>query len=203
MVNKKHDRLLSFFIGSSGYLVPRPHNEYVKLSKTMHPFLLGKRDIYYFYNLEKSLYGIRATLEALKFIVANEGKVLFVSNSLTLHSRFALENNIDCIPCKRGSIAKSKYADLVFLMGVEKENLVESHRKCLLLVGVGSPTMSQIAYPVNLNVESPFLSDWFLGALYTSYIYGKRVKKGVKASPPITSLLGKGRSKINLKKNAV
>ena len=36
---------LSFLIGSSRYLVPRPSNEDVRISKTMHPDLLGKRNI--------------------------------------------------------------------------------------------------------------------------------------------------------------
>nr|YP_009073508.1 ribosomal protein S2 [Scytosiphon lomentaria]AIQ78513.1 ribosomal protein S2 [Scytosiphon lomentaria] len=187
MLNKKQARLLSFFIGSSGYLVPRPYNEYVKISKTMHPFILGKRNIHHFYDLEKSLYGIRATMEVFKNIVASGGKILFVSNSFPLRRRFAKEQNINCIKWKRGSLAKSKDVDLVFLDGVEKENLVEAHRKCLLLVGVGSPTMSKISYPFNLNLESPLLSDWFLGAIYTTYLQGKKKKKS-----SITSLLGKG-----------
>ena len=190
MLNKKQARLISFFIGSSGYLVPRPYNEYVKISKTMHPFLIGKRNLYYFYDLEKSLYGIRATMEIFKNVVANGGKILFVSNSLVLHQRFAKEPNINCIKWKRGSIEKLKDADLVFLDGVQKENLVEAHRKCLLLIGIGSSTMSKISYPFNLNIESSFLSDWFLGLIYTSYMQGKRVKKS-----SINSLLGKGRLK--------
>ena len=192
MLNKKHARLLSFFIGSSGYLVPRPYNEYVKISKTMYPFLLGKRNINYFYDLEKSLYGIRATMEVLKNIVADEGKVLFISDSLILESRFSFEANLNYIKWKRGSLAKSKNADLVFLSGVEKENLVEAHRKCLLLVGIGSPTMSSISYPFNLNIDSYLLSDWFFGALYTSCLQGTRQVKKKKA---IYSLLGKGKSK--------
>ena len=192
MLNKKHARLLSLFIGSSGYLVPRPSDEYVKISKTMYPFLLGKRNIHYFYDLEKSLYGIRATMEVLKNIIANEGKILFISNSLILQSRFALESNINCIKWKRGSLAKSKDADLVFLDGVEKENLVEAHRKCLLLVGIGSSTMSKISYPFNLNINSPLLSDWFFGALYATCLEGTRLSKKKSA---ISSLLGKGKSK--------
>ena len=195
MLNKKQARLLSFFIGSSGYLVPRPYDEYVKISKTMHPFLIGKRDIHYFYNLEKSLYGIRATMEIFKNIIANGGKVTFISNSLILHQRFAKEPNLKCIKWKRGSISKSKDADLVFLEGVQKENLVEAHRKCLLLIGVGSPTMSKISYPFNLNIESPLLSDWFLGLLHTSYVQGNRKKK-----PPMNSLLGRGQLKNEIKK---
>nr|WVH38370.1 ribosomal protein S2 [Colpomenia sinuosa] len=190
MINKKQARLLSFFIGSSGYLVPRPYNEYVKISKTMHPFLLGKRNIHYFYNLEKSLYGIRATMEVFKNIIANGGNILFISNSSVLRQRFSKEPNINCIQWKRGSIAKSKNADLVILDGVEKENLIEAHRKCLLLVGIGSSTMSKISYPFNLNIESPLISDWFLGVLYTTYIQGRRKKKS-----QIKSLLGKGRIK--------
>ena len=198
MLNKKHSRLLSFFICSSGYLVPRPSNEYVKISKTMYPFLLGKRNIHYFYDLEKSLYGIRATMEVLKNIVANEGKVLFISDSLILQPRFALEANLSSIKWKRGSLAKSKDADLVFLNRVEKENLVEAHRKCLLLVGVGSSTMSKVAYPFNLNVNSPLLSDWFFGALYITCVQGIRLSKIKKKVVP--SLLGKGKSKrLNIK----
>lgn len=194
MLNKKQSRLLSFFIGSSGYLVPRPYNEYVKVSKTMYPFLLGKRNIHYFYDLEKSLYGIRATMEVLKNIVANEGKVLLISNSLSLQPRFVLEANINSIKWERGSIAKSKDADLVFLSEVEKENLVEAHRKCLLLVGVGSSTMSKIAYPFNLNIESPLLSDWFFGAFYTTCVQGKRAAGNLNKKK-IPSLLGKGKCK--------
>lgn len=197
MLNKKHSRLLSFFIGSSGYLIPRPSDEYVKISKTMYPFLLGKRNIHYFYDLEKSLYGIRATMEVLKNIVANEGKVLFISNSLILQSSFAFEANLNTLKWKRGYLGKSKDADLVFLNGVEKENLVEAHRKCLLLVGIGSSTMSKISYPFNLNVNSPLLSDWFYGALYTTCVQGARLSKKKRAIP---SLLGKGKGKtFNLK----
>lgn len=192
MLNKKHGRLLSFFIKSSGYVVPRPLNKYVKISKTMYPFLLGKRNIYYFYNLEKSLYGIRATMEVLKNIVANEGKILFISNSLILQPRFSLEANIHSKKWKRGSLAKSKNADLVFLSGINEENLIEAHRKCLLLVGIGSPTMSKIAYSFNLNINSSLLSDWFFGAIYTSCVQGKRLQKKKKKIP---SFLGKGKSK--------
>ena len=64
-----------------------------------------------------------------------------------------------------------------------------------MLVGVGSPTMSKIAYPFNLNIESPLLSDWFFGTLYTTYVQGKR--SGVnKTYPRIPKLLGKGKYKL-------
>nr|QEQ13306.1 ribosomal protein S2 [Ectocarpus siliculosus] len=192
MLNKKYSRLFSLFIGSSGYLVPFPRNEYSPISKTLHPFLLGKRNIYYFYDLEKSLYGIRATIEVLKNIIASEGKILFIGNEVSMQSRFKQDSNINFLKCKRGSITKSKDADLVFLTSVEKENLVEAHRKCLLLVGVGSSTMSKISYPFNLNIESPFLSDWFFGTMYTSCVQGKRMVKGSKKKNQIVSLLGKG-----------
>nr|QWK44902.1 ribosomal protein S2 [Pseudochorda nagaii] len=186
--------LLSFFIGSSGYLVPRPLNENIKISKTMHPFLLGKRDIYSFYNLEKSLYGIRATLEVLKNIIANEGKITFVSNSPIFKKCLSLDPQITCIRWERSYLAKSKDADLFFLSDIQKENLVEAHRKGLLLVGVGSPTMSKIAYPFNLNVRSPLLADWFFSAIYTSCVRGNRMK-GKKREIRFPSLLGKGRLK--------
>ena len=192
MLNKKHSRLFSLFIGSSGYLVPFSRDEYSPISKTLHPFLLGKRNIYYFYDLEKSLYGIRATIEVLKNIICSEGKILFIGNEVSMQSRFGQDSNINFLKWKRGSITKSKDADLVLLTSVEKENLVEAHRKCLLLVGVGSPTMSKISYSFNLNIESPFLSDWFFGSVYTSCVQGKRMAKRSKKKNQIISLLGKG-----------
>ncbi|CAM9149419.1 unnamed protein product [Ectocarpus sp. 6 AP-2014] len=192
MFNKKHSRLFSLFIGSSGYLVPFPRNEYSQISKTLHPFLLGKRNIYYFYDLEKSLYGIRATIEVLKNIISSEGKILFIGNEVSMQSRFGQDSNINFLKWKRGSITKSKDADLVFLTSVEKENLVESHRKCLLLVGVGSSTMSRISYPFNLNIESSFFFFFFFGTVYTSCVQGKRMSKGSKKKNQIISLLGKG-----------
>ncbi|CAM9137854.1 unnamed protein product, partial [Laminaria digitata] len=57
------------------------------------------------------------------------------------------EPNISYIKWKRSYLAKSKDVDLVFLSDIEKENLVEAHRKCFLLIGVGSPTMSKVSYP--------------------------------------------------------
>lgn len=194
MLNKKYLRLISFFIKCSGYLIPRPSDEYVKISKTIHPFLLGKRNFYYFYDLEKSLYGIRISLEVVKKIVAEHGKILFVCDSLILKPRFALENNINFLKWKRGSLLKSKDADLVLLSSIQKENLVEAHRKSLLVIGVGSSTMSNIAYPFNLNIASVLLSDWFFGALYNSCLQGKRIQKiKKKKKKPFSSLLGKGR----------
>nr|YP_009228472.1 ribosomal protein S2 [Saccharina sculpera]ALI31084.1 ribosomal protein S2 [Saccharina sculpera] len=190
MVRTEHSRLLSFLIGSSGYLVPRPFNEDVRISKTMHPYLLGKRNIYYFYNLEKSLYGIRATLEVLK----TGGKILFVSDCSLLKICLSHHPNISYIKWKRSYLAKSKDVDLVFLSDIEKENLVEAHRKCLLLVGVGSPTMSKVAYPFNLNIESPLLSSWFFSLIYMTCVKGNRMKS-TKKRRVFSSLLGKAQLK--------
>nr|YP_010445181.1 ribosomal protein S2 [Macrocystis pyrifera]UTJ90682.1 ribosomal protein S2 [Macrocystis pyrifera] len=194
MIITEHSRIISFLIGSSGYLVPRPFNEDVIISKTMHPYLLGKRNIYYFYNLEKSLYGIRATLEILKNIILLEGKILFVSNSPLLKICLSNESNISYIKWKRSYLSKSKDVDLVFLSDIEKENLVEAHRKCLLLVGVGSPTMSKISYPFNLNIESPLLASWFFSLIYMTCVKGKRMKSKKKGQV-FSSLLGKSKLK--------
>nr|YP_010156446.1 ribosomal protein S2 [Laminaria rodriguezii]QQY84964.1 ribosomal protein S2 [Laminaria rodriguezii] len=194
MVRTEYSRLLSFLIGSSGYLVPRPFIEDVRISKTMHPYLLGKRNIYYFYNLEKSLYGIRATLEILKKTILVEGKILFVSDSPFFKICLSHDPNISYIKWKRSYLAKSKDVDLVFLSDIEKENLVEAHRKCLLLIGVGSPTMSKVSYPFNLNIESPLLAFWFFNLIFMTFVEGKRMKLQKKGQV-FSSLLGKGRVK--------
>lgn len=194
MVRIEHYRLLSFLIGSSGYLVPRPFNEDVRISKTMHPYLLGKRNIYYFYNLEKSLYGIRATLEVLKNTILAEGKILFVSDSPLFKICLSHEPNISYIKWKRSYLAKSKDVDLVFLSDIEKENLVEAHRKCLLLIGVGSPTMSKVSYPFNLNLESPLLASWFFSLIFMTCVKGTRMRSKKKGQV-FSSLLGSARVK--------
>nr|QWK44673.1 ribosomal protein S2 [Lessonia variegata] len=201
MDRTKYSHLLSFLIGSSGYLVPRPFNEDVRISKTIHAYLLGKRNIYYFYNLEKSLYGIRATLEVLKNTIMVEGKILFVSDSPLFKICFSHTANISYIKWKRSYLVKSKDVDLVFLTDIEKENLVEAHRKCLLLVGVGSPTMSKVSYPVNLNLEAPLIAYWFFSLIYITCIKGNRAKL-IKKRRDLSGLLGKGKVKSVLKSSA-
>ncbi len=193
MLRAEHARLISFFIGSSGYLVPRLNNDDVKVSKTIHPFLLGKRNIYFFYNLEKSLFGIRATLEVLKNIISSGGEILFVSDSPVLKYAFEKNHNIRCIRWKRMALTKSREVDLLFLSNINPENLVEAHRKCGLLVGVGGSTMSQISYPFNLNIESTLLAHWFFSSIYTTCGRGKKENLNVKNS--FSSLLGKGLTK--------
>nr|QWK44482.1 ribosomal protein S2 [Desmarestia aculeata] len=194
MLRTEYARLLYFFIGFSGYLVPRSVNENIKISKTMHPYLLGKRNSYYFYNLEKSLYGIRASFEVLKNIIEDNGEILFVSDLLSLKYAFGKNPNINCINLRRSSLANSRDSDLIFLSGVRKENLVEAHRKCTPLVGVGSFTMSKISYPFNLNIESTLLAHWFFNSIYTTCDRGNKIR-GVKKKSSFNSLLGKGISK--------
>ena len=52
---------------------------------------------------------------------------------------FYNSNSLNYIKWKRGGLSKFKEVDLVFLNDIGKENLVEAHRKCILLVRVGSP----------------------------------------------------------------
>ena len=70
------------------------------------------------------------------------------------------------------------------------ENLVEAHRKCLLLVGVGSPTTSGMSYLFNLNIDNTFLAYWFFNAVYTTSRRGMRRK--FKKNISFHSFLGKG-----------
>lgn len=190
MLRTEYARLLYLFIGSSGYLVPRSVNENVKISKTIHPYLLGKRNSYYFYNLEKSLYGIRATLEILKNTIKENGEVLFVSESPVLKDAFGQNSSINCINLRRSSLANCSNSDLIFLSGAKKENLVEAHRKCTPLVGVGGFTLSKISYPFNLNIDSTILYHWFFSAVLVTCDRGRK-KSGVTKSR-FGSLLGQG-----------
>jgi len=192
MLRTEYARLLYFFIGSSGYLVPRSVNENIKISKTMHPYLLGKRNSYYFYNLEKSLYGIRASLEVLKTIIEDEGEVLFVSELSGLKNAFRQTPNINCINLRRSSLANSRDSDLLIFSGARKENLVEARRKCAPLVGVGGFTMSKISYPFNLNIDSTIMAYWFFNTIFITCERGNKKKRRGRS---FTSLLGQGISK--------
>nr|YP_011008319.1 ribosomal protein S2 [Scytothamnus australis]WBP70290.1 ribosomal protein S2 [Scytothamnus australis] len=188
MLKNNHTRLLSLFVNSSGYLIPLHRNEKLKVSKTMHYYVLGKQRLYYFYDLEKSLYCIRAGLESLKTISLGGGEVLFVSNSRLFHLVRAKSNRFRCIKWKRGGLWALGEFDMIFLDNVNKENLVEAHRKTGLLVGIASPTASGMAYPFNLNVGSSLLQDWLLSALSSCCL-----REGKTKNDPFPGLLGKGK----------
>nr|YP_009154056.1 ribosomal protein S2 [Turbinaria ornata]AJF48244.1 ribosomal protein S2 [Turbinaria ornata] len=187
MHKTKNAALLSFFVGSYGYLVPRSKNDNVKVSKTIQSYLLGKRDLFYLYNLEKSIYGIRATLEVLETMIDNESDILFINNLPIITQGFDKNISITSVKWKRGVLSKFKKVDLVFLCDITKENLVESHRGCLLLVGVGSSTTSRMSYLFNLNIEDTLLSYWFFNVMS---VICRRGKKKLKSNMGLPGLLG-------------
>ena len=191
MYKTENATIISFFVGSCGYLVPRFKSDNVKISKTIKPYLLGKRDLCHLYDLEKSLYCIRATLEVLETMIEQDSDILFVNSSPILKYAFDKNINMACVKWKRGVLSKFKGVDLVFLSDIREENLVEAHRECLLLVGVGSSTTSRMSYLFNLNMEDTLLSYWFFNLLT---IISHRGKKKLRRQIMFPSLLGKGRS---------
>ena len=66
-------------------------------------------------------------------------------------------------------------------------NLVESHRECLLVVGVGGSTTSRMSYLFNLNIEDILLSYWFFNAVS---VICRRGKKKLKCERKIPGFLG-------------
>ena len=104
MLKTEHSSLFSFILGCSGHLVPRPLNDNMNISKTMHPYILGKRSVYYFYNLEKRVYGIRVTLEVLENLIGRGGDILFVIDSPILKNVFYNSNSLNDIKWKRGGV---------------------------------------------------------------------------------------------------
>nr|YP_010485688.1 ribosomal protein S2 [Sargassum serratifolium]UVW81797.1 ribosomal protein S2 [Sargassum serratifolium] len=187
MHKRKNDAILSFFVGSYGYLVPRFKNADIKVSKTIQSYLLGKRDLYYLYNLEKSLYGIRSTLEVLEVMIDSESDILFINSLPIITQGFDKNISITSVKWKRGVLSKLKKADLVFLCDIMKENLVESHRECLLVVGVGGSTTSRMSYLFNLNIEDILLSYWFFNAVS---VICRRGKKKLKCDIKLPGFLG-------------
>nr|YP_010485614.1 ribosomal protein S2 [Sargassum fulvellum]UVW81686.1 ribosomal protein S2 [Sargassum fulvellum] len=187
MHKRKNDAILSFFVGSYGYLVPRFKNSDIKVSKTIQSYLLGKRDLYYLYNLEKSLYGIRSALEVLEVMIDSESDILFINSLPIITQGFDKNISITSVKWKRGVLSKLKEADLVFLCDIMKENLVESHRECLLVVGVGGSTTSRMSYLFNLNIENILLSYWFFNAVS---VICRRGKKKLKCDIKLPGFLG-------------
>ena len=122
------------------------------------------------------MYGIRATLEVLENLIGQGGDILFVSDSpIILKNVFYNSNSLNCIKWKRDGLSKFKEVDLVFLNDIGKENLVEAHRKYLLLVGVGSPTTSgSMSYLFNLNIDNTFLVYWLFNPVYSASRRGMR-----------------------------
>lgn len=193
MHKTKNGSILSFFVGSYGYLVPRSQNDNAKVSKTIQSYLLGKRDLYYLYNLEKSLYGIRATLEVLETMIDSEADILFINSLPILRQGFDKNLSITSIKWKRGILSKLKKTDLVFICDITKENLVESHRECLLLVGVGGSTTSRMSYLFNLNIEDILLSYWFFNVVS---VICHRGKKKLKCNRVLPGLLRRNPQKL-------
>nr|YP_009050495.1 ribosomal protein S2 [Sargassum fusiforme]AIG23763.1 ribosomal protein S2 [Sargassum fusiforme]QJC59469.1 ribosomal protein S2 [Sargassum fusiforme] len=187
MHKTKNEALLSFFVGSYGYLMPRFKNDDVKVSKTIQPYLLGKRGLYYLYNLEKSLHGIRATLEVLETMIDCEADILFINSLPIITQGFDTNISITGVKWKRGVLSKFKKADLVFLCDIMEENLVESHRECLLVVGVGGSTTSRMSYLFNLNIEDILLSYWFFNVVS---VICRRGKKKLKCERKLPGFLG-------------
>nr|YP_009058544.1 ribosomal protein S2 [Sargassum hemiphyllum]AIM19568.1 ribosomal protein S2 [Sargassum hemiphyllum]UDY71291.1 ribosomal protein S2 [Sargassum hemiphyllum var. chinense] len=187
MHQTKNGVILSFFVGSSGYLVPRFKNDDVRVSKTIESYLLGKRDLYYLYNLEKSLYGIRATLDVLEAMVDSEADILFINSLPIITKGFDKNISITSVRWKRGVLSKFKKADLVFLCDIMRENLVECHRECALVAGVGGSTASRMSYLFNLNIEDILLSYWFFNVVS---VICRRGKKKLKCNNKIPGFLG-------------
>ena len=78
-----------------------------------------------------------ATTCITKNLIGQGGDILFVSDSPIFKNVFYNSNSLNYSKWKRGGLSKFKEVDLVILNDIGKENLVEAHRKCLLLVGVG------------------------------------------------------------------
>nr|YP_009049423.1 ribosomal protein S2 [Sargassum muticum]YP_010381302.1 ribosomal protein S2 [Sargassum kjellmanianum]UVW81834.1 ribosomal protein S2 [Sargassum siliquastrum]AIE46219.1 ribosomal protein S2 [Sargassum muticum]UDH59687.1 ribosomal protein S2 [Sargassum kjellmanianum]UQV81218.1 ribosomal protein S2 [Sargassum muticum] len=194
MHRTKNGAILSFFVGSYGYLVPRFKNDDVRVSKTIQSYLLGKRDLYYLYNLEKSLYGIRATLEVLEIMIDSEADILFINSLPIITKGFDKNISITSVKWKRGVLSKFKKANLVFLCDIMKENLVECHRECLLVAGVGGSTASRMSYLFNLNIEDILLSYWFFNAVSVICRRGKKKLKRDKKTPGFLGERSRGQS---------
>ena len=80
----------------------------------MHSYVLDKRSVYYFYNLEKSLYGIRETLEVVENLVGQGGDFIFGSDSPILKNVFYNINSLNYIKWKIDGLPKFKEADFFF-----------------------------------------------------------------------------------------
>ena len=191
-VKKNSRHLISFFINSSGYLVPHISDDNFKTSKTLYPYLLGKRNAHAFYNLEKSLHGIKASLEILKEIVSLNGKILFIVSSSALNKSFNDNSVIDCLLWRRGPSQRTKSVDLLIVENIRGENTVEIQKSGMLMIGVHNSTLTQISYPFNLNIEDSLLCYWFYNALVVACYQGSllKEKEGEKAKV-FSSLFGK------------
>nr|YP_011008389.1 ribosomal protein S2 [Syringoderma abyssicola]WBP70360.1 ribosomal protein S2 [Syringoderma abyssicola] len=175
----KYKKFFPTFVSNKAYLGPCA----TLVDKSLHPFLLGKRGGFSYYDLQASFLGVKDSLDVLENVVIDRGKIFFVGGTLSFVSvllclPLSPESGVKVGPWDFSQITKTKGFDFMFLHEIDKKAILESQGKTIPFVGVGSTSVAGISYPFNLNVEESVLANWYLYAVINSCRRGmyRRVK---------------------------
>ena len=177
----KYKKTLSFFISNKAYL----GQDFNVLNKSIHSFILGKRNNYSYYNLHFSLLGVKNSLEILENIVSQRGDISFVGGDTSINSILLClsnlpQSNIFTMPWDFSHISRSHNFDLLLLHEVNSISQLESYNKLRPYIGINCSTTKDLSYLFNLNLQDQSLLNWYLYVLMYSCrrgLYFRKKKK--------------------------
>lgn len=173
-INKpKYKKLFSILLGSNGYLGPKVG----PINSSLHFYLIGKRGENSFYDLNKSVVGIKQLFDFLENVVVDRGRILLIGGSISLVSlllclSLSKDSHLKVIPWNFSSISNSTNQDFMIVHEIDKKAILESYNQLSPLGCVGYPDVRGIAYPINLNLDKTELSNWYCWGLISSYRRG-------------------------------
>lgn len=189
---KKYKKISTHLVQYKGYLGPlSPFFS----ERSLHPFILGIRDNYYYYNLVQCFPPMKSSLNLLEKLLINKKKIILLNGNKFF---YALDNNNSSTSLKKlffpkylnltvlsydfCSIQRLSNKDIGFIIvqGVAKSAVLESEGKNTPMMGVGCHSLNGISYPFNVNIGNVYLANWYIYLLlgvFRRSLYKSKSKK--------------------------
>lgn len=170
----KYKKFIFVMLKYKGYLGPNLRS----IDSSLYPYLIGKRGEKCFYDLNKSTIGIKQMLEFFENIVVERGRILLVGGSIPLVSVLlclgvGYDSNLRVIPWTFSRISKTSHQDFLIIHEVDKKAVLEAYGKMLPMSGTHYPSIQGISYPINVNLASTGVFNWYSWGIVSSYRRGR------------------------------
>nr|QWK44944.1 ribosomal protein S2 [Protohalopteris sp.] len=189
---KKYEKILNHFVLHKGYLGP-----FFPLfsEKSLHPFIFGVRDNYYYYNLINCFPPIKSGLNVLENLIINKKKIILVDGNNLYNvlnkkdilidvKNFFLPKNLNLIMVRYDFCfiqqLEEKNIGIMFLHNVDNFAIFEAEGKAVPFVGVGCSIVNGITYPFIINTKNNDLANWYLYVIlgvFRRSLYRREKKK--------------------------
>lgn len=165
----KYKKLFSTLLNSKGYLGPKIG----PVNSSLHFYLIGKRKENCFYDLNKSVVGLKQLFDFLENIIVDRGRVLIVGGSISLVSILLClsinkDSNLKIVPWDFSRISSSFEQDLFIIQEIDNKAVLESYGHLVPASGANYPDIRGLSYPMNIDLERKELCNWYSWALVAS-----------------------------------